>query len=479
MRTIVKTTSGWHGPGGRWPDAFRDRLRRASAGGEDGFLLIEVMVSSVLVALIAVGTFTAFDVSGRITADQRARAQATALAQQDEERLRGLGTASLASLSESKAVTLQNTKYTIVSKSQFVSDATGSSSCTGTGASADYYETTSEVSWSFIKNRPKVIETGLVAPPAGGELVVEVENGRGGKTAGMNITGTGPASLSGTTGSNGCLIFGPLEEGTYTVNASQAGYVGVSGETEPPVGERTASVTGSTTQTKSFEFAQAATVKATLETRPASLGGAQALNVVLTQTGVKNPSGWRQALLQAENAETYNASPITSAATIFPFASTYGVYAGTCLANAPENFGGTATTVQVEPGAAAVPAQPLIEPGMIVLLYKGTSTTKETLIPSPEIFVKDLDNTLECNKLTYQLKTVAAPNTTTGDLEKPGLPYGKYTVCANFKKGGTAYYATTAGASPGGIENNNTTTGTTVPLYEGGPATEVKAGTCP
>jgi len=44
-------------------------------------MLIEVMVSAMLVALIVVATLNGFDVTNRLTADERSHAQADALAQ--------------------------------------------------------------------------------------------------------------------------------------------------------------------------------------------------------------------------------------------------------------------------------------------------------------------------------------------------------------------------------------------------------------
>lgn len=454
---------------------------RSRATSEDGSLLLEVVISAFIVALIVVGTFSAFDVSGGITAGQRAQAEATALAQQDEERLRGLAPSALANLDETRQVTVQNTTYTIISKSQFISDTAGTPSCNSAGTSADYYDTTSEVTWPYLKNRPPVIETGLVAPPAGGELSVLVEDGRGSKVSGMNITGTGPGSFSGVTGSNGCLIFGPLEEGTYTVTASQAGFVGRNGESEPPSNERSVSVTGQSTSDKTFMFNKAGQIDATLETSPSSLGPAQAIDVVAAQTGLTNATGFRH-LLAAESG--YSVSSISSPTTFFPFASPYAAYAGTCEANEPEKYSLEAnesanglvhksTEAQVEPGA--VSTVKVVEPGMIVLLYEGNSTTPKNLVSSPEIWIEDTNSGTECNTTAYKVKTIASPTTAKGDLEAPGLPYGTYTVCAYFNKGSQKYRAVVTGQ-----ENRNLYAGKVVKMYEGGSGSEVKSGwSCP
>ena len=56
------------------PPARRIACRAAS---EHGFAIIEVLISSVLLALIVIGTFTAFDSSNRFTANEQDRSQAS------------------------------------------------------------------------------------------------------------------------------------------------------------------------------------------------------------------------------------------------------------------------------------------------------------------------------------------------------------------------------------------------------------------
>ena len=70
---------------------------RARAAGESGDTMIEVIVAALLVALIAAGVLTGFGQVGSLSAQQRQRAQATALAQQDQARLRGLAITQLSS----------------------------------------------------------------------------------------------------------------------------------------------------------------------------------------------------------------------------------------------------------------------------------------------------------------------------------------------------------------------------------------------
>src|SRR5271155_1991301 len=104
-----------------------------------GFMLLEVVISALLVGLIAVGTLAGFEAAGKAGSDQRAHAQATELAAQDEERLRG-GTETEP---ETKTASYSGTTFTITSSAQYASAAKESLSCETTGAAANYVQTTS------------------------------------------------------------------------------------------------------------------------------------------------------------------------------------------------------------------------------------------------------------------------------------------------------------------------------------------------
>ena len=74
MRTFLETTSRRAGAAIR--GLLSGRCAPAAGGrprGEDGFLLVEVMMSALLVGLIVVATFNGLDVATRLSADQRRR----------------------------------------------------------------------------------------------------------------------------------------------------------------------------------------------------------------------------------------------------------------------------------------------------------------------------------------------------------------------------------------------------------------------
>src|SRR3977135_540631 len=193
----------------------RPTARHAPFGSESGMTLIEVLVAAVMVGVIAVGTFTAFDAAGRAGADTRAHAQGVQLAQHDEERLRGLTTTQVAQLGWVETVRAENgaclekvagvwkywnqakntffcektgqagqtyngIAFTITSSSRYVAAAKGAEAaaftCEKTGAAASFLQTTSAVTWPSLGSRPAVSQSSILTTPVSGVLIVKVVN---------------------------------------------------------------------------------------------------------------------------------------------------------------------------------------------------------------------------------------------------------------------------------------------------------------
>ena len=162
---------------------------RARCAADDGLSLIEVLVASLIVAVIAVGTLTGVIAAGKSTADTRSHAQATELAGQDEERLRGFTTTQLAQLPITSTSRAENgacveavasawhywskgttafcenppglsgtaytgTVFTVTSSTSYVTAETGgtkvSLTCETPGGTANYVQTTSSVTWTSL-----------------------------------------------------------------------------------------------------------------------------------------------------------------------------------------------------------------------------------------------------------------------------------------------------------------------------------------
>jgi len=411
----------------------RPRLARLRAGSQDGFLLIEVMVSALLVGLIMIAMFNGFDVANRATADERAHAQADVLAQQDEDRLRGFQISELSAFHETRTVTYKEgtgtgTVYTITSKAQFISDATGTESCTAGAASADYIQTTSEVTWPALKARQPVVETGLIAPHLGGSLLVKVLDANGKGVSGMTVKATGPSPSTnvetGTTGANGCVIFGSVEPGEYKVTTFQTGYVEKNGNSEQPTSEQVATVTNGSTTTKSFEFAQAGELEVSFTgATPAEGDTFVAFNTGLTTF---RPFG---------AAEAYKSTLLSGLPkTIFPFSSNYTVYAGKCESDNPETINKVIvdSSVLVTPGSTAK-VSVTVPPVNIQVMSGKSSVSPGLAIENATVKVTDTG----CGTVR-SFKTNAG-----GSLPRPGLPFAKYSLCVTGGASGGNHGATT------------------------------------
>ena len=98
---------------------------RARLRDQDGFSIVEVMVSSVLLVAIGLGVYSGLDGATEISSRNKLRSVATTLAQQDLDRIRGLKLSSLVAYNETRTKTLPaatGTTYTIVSRGEWVSD---------------------------------------------------------------------------------------------------------------------------------------------------------------------------------------------------------------------------------------------------------------------------------------------------------------------------------------------------------------------
>lgn len=449
-------------------------------GDQAGFSIIEVLVAAVILALVAAGSAVALVGAVGTSGIQRNSSAAEALAQQDESKLRGYTVSQLANLNQTLSpVTVDGTRYTVQESASFVSDASGTPSCTN--PSADYLETTSAVTWAGMPSSMNpVTVTGLITPTYGeissssGVLAVQVQDPSGNPIAGMPVSVSGPGTASGLTASNGCILFGDLPVGnTYTISVtpSSGSYVdagtGQAVGTGSPDTQTNVQVSAGTTAASptpfvlatpgaaafSFTDAWPAGVAPTSPPRPAT-----APSVVLSSGGltiicsVQDASGcpatgqgdtnWGTSAWGATNGQ-FTAQPLVPA--------TYAAYAGICASDNPSSYGGSAATATVTAGNPTATSNPtavsLTLPSIVVRLYSGTTTTPGSEIAMPastklvvtdtqcnggEHYVGGPGVTVPANDSALPINS--SPNLTglsqdTGLLLYPGMPYGKYTVC--------------------------------------------------
>jgi len=402
-------------------ETMRDLNLTRMSRDQAGFVLIEVLVSALLLTIVAVGVFVAFDASTRATARERNKARANTLAEQDLERIRSLRIADLSTLNQTRTVALDGTSFTIVSKSQFLTENATTSTCASGTGSRDYLQLTSTVTWPNMAPDPPVTAATVVSPPSGslvpnsGSLLVSVADSQGNGISGVALTGSGAGSFTGTTGSTGCVLWRNLPAGTYSMIAggTAAGMVDPNGS--PPAGQTISVVDQGTANVNLVYDRPGAINNITFQTRAYGTNALVASNadsVIVFNSGMNTA---RQLGTPGTPLPSYSIS------NLFPFSSPYAIYAGTCTANNP-GTGAALANVTVPPGGSISPSAPIQLPALQLTVHSGnTSVAPGSAVAGAGVTVKDLG----CGNLVRTYTTNSA-----GQLNSPGLPYGTYEVCA-------------------------------------------------
>ncbi len=303
-----------------------------------GFMLLEVVISALLVALIAIGTFAGIEGASRAGADQRAHAEASKLVQQDEERLRGLTATALVELSKKSTettITEGGTAFTITSSASFVSAEKNALSCESKGA-ADYIQTTSSAKWKALGTRPAVSQSSLISTLVTG-LLVKVKNQTEAPVEGVTVNVTGATAQ--TTPASGCVLFIGLPPGAVTVSITKAGYVDTNGKEPPP--SKPATINKEHIETTEFQIAPPGAIEAKFEAynEKKEKVAVTSDEFIAEQSHIAEPERFLGG-----KPETYVASAAIEKK-LFPFTKPekptyppepYSVFAGICPSNNPK-----------------------------------------------------------------------------------------------------------------------------------------------
>lgn len=428
-------------------------LRRALAAlrrEQSGFGLIEVVVSSMLLVLIASGVYMGLDGASETSGINKHRSIATEIAQQDQDRMRAMAVTELSNYRATSTTTVAGVSYTVASSAGWITDATGTASCTSGQAQAQYLRIASSVTWPSMTIPPITIES-LVSPPVGsfgtnqGTLAVQVRDRNGNGVPGVSTSLSGAQSYTDTTNQIGCVLWGYLPVGNYTVSVAKQGYVDPSGAVQP---SKPAGVVGESVSTLAFDYDQGGQIRASytsLDRAGGRLVAADALAFTAVTSHLTTP-------LTPFGDGTLHSSFTSSL--VFPFTDPYGVYAGQCAGNDPTLYGQSAQLALVQPGGTT--AVNLFEPPVDLYVTQGGN-------PVANAIVKLTGTGSGCGAL---------PSRTTGAdgyLTDRALPWGPYSACVQATVGSTTYKATGtfSNTSPTGVPVSSATYNLTT------------AGTCP
>jgi Tfp pilus assembly protein PilV len=417
---------------------------RSELSAEHGVTLVETLISAAILIVVLFSVLATIDTASSTTAVNRARTVAAALAEQDQERMRGMRATDLSNYHVTRAVPQSGVTYTVESRSEWVRDATsGAESCTANARQADYMRITSTVTSPVAGTRIKpVAMSSLVAPRVGsfgpnqGTLAVQVKNELDGPVPGMPVSITGPAGLNDVTNQQGCAVFGRIPTGSYAVQVSRPGWV-------DPAGNRTIDTSGTVS---------AGTVNSVPVRFDTSVGGARqgatSPSVSAANPGV--PGGVR--VFPAETAPA--AAGSIDATELFPFPDGYSFYSGTCADSAPTQhvpnyYASNPGFLRV--GAGGNASVTVREPALNLRITDGPN--EHSAAPFRQAYVVITSTAPGCSD-TYVFDGLR-PN---GTLPEPGLPFGPYTICADDRNVAaspeTTRYVTLSGIvsrDPGGL----------------------------
>jgi Tfp pilus assembly protein PilV len=450
-------------PARTWPRAY----------GQEGFVLIEVLVSALVIAIVAGAVLTLISATTRSAADQRTHADAYAVAQEDQARLRSMRIAALNRLQQTRTVTLDGHQFTVESTGVFVNNSTGTtSSCTSGESSADYVRITSTVRWPEIgKRRPVTIQS-IVSPsngsldPSHGTLTITTTNGAGAALAGVGISATGVGTFSGSTDSTGCANFADLPSGNYTMTTSAPGYVDPQGDLSP--WSTTVGVVSSSTQSVGLRYDQPGTIPVNFKYR---IGSSSEFKTATADSvfvyNAEMPKGGRvYGTPGGTRATTVSATPL------FPFKGADTVYAGSCETNNPNPegknpSGAPAMASVVVPAGGTAPAPELQLPALNLTVTKGTALAGATVAITDESCTAG--GTLV--RRTYTTNAAGNPSNSPTGAAEPALPWGTYKVCAQTGGGGSTINKTVKEVS---VRNLSAAATVAIDLQSG-----TKSGACP
>lgn len=348
------------------------RLRPRAGDDEAGFTLVEVLVAVVVLAIMSLAAFSGLVTGVRTSTSSRARTVATALAVQELDAYDAVEVVpSIPVGTTTRNEPVGGRTYAVTTTTTWVSVPVPANAdrCAGPGTGTYNYLKVS-VLVAGPGGRPSVAQETLLAPRAGtgpaGKVTqrVRVLDRDAVKRNGVPVTlspltaGASPATTL-PTGTDGCVLFPGLADGSYRVSVNTPGEVGAGGAQLT-----TQDVTLVSTATPRlvellYDRGGSVDVQMPLLTGPEYVRVPR-LPVTAVNSGVQ-PAG-RVVRAWVSGGATW---PVTTtrASSLFPFLSGYRVFMGACPDSDPTLYGLTSPLVTPGPAVAVGSPTPLTVPG--------------------------------------------------------------------------------------------------------------------
>ncbi len=400
---------------------------------EEGFVLIEILVSALVLTIASIGVIMLLQTTTRSQAELRNSSEAYALAQEDQARMASMRLATLNKLNNVREVPVGGTIFKVRSQGVFINDKTSTPSCGEGTSSADYVEITSTVTWTGMSSKEKAKIVSVLSPSNGsldaknGTLAIGVTTKQQTPIVGAKVS---VGSYTAFTDYLGCAVFADLPKGDYTasVDGTEPGVVSTIGSSTQ---SKEVTVEATETKTETFEADRPGTIQATFQyLNPANgqLVAGKADSVMVTHAEMPEV----RAIWTAGGAR----QTTVPLAPLFPFTSSYRLYAGFCGESNPdpEKKGlnptafATATAIRDDHTVVAPPIQlPVYDP----TIWSGTSSSsKGSPLPNADVRITDA----KCKKSGLSVTREFTTNAS-GKLTELGLPWGTYNICVDTQLG--------------------------------------------
>lgn len=438
--------------------------------------MIEVLVSALVLVIATAGVAGLIATTVSTQANQRHGTEAYALAQEDQARLSSMQLPRLNHLEQTREVTLNQTVFTIRSRGLFVNDLTSTQNCVQ-GATADYVQISSSITWPGMDKSEKTEIVSIVAPTTGsldeshgGFYVLVTSEGKAPRP-GVEVTST-TGAFYGATDAAGCVLFPDLAKGNYpaTISGEKAGLVNKDGKSSEQV---TLPAPEAEIKAVSAQFDYPGTIPVEFKTRVGSTSSftpAKADSIIAyytTMTAAKvfwTPTAARET--------TVNVSPL------YPFASPYVLYAGSCSSNNPNPTGesnppGAAAIANAIAPAGGIAAPVTIQlPALEMLVKNGASAVAGAKVTITDKTCKEAKGQ-SLMKRVYTTNKSGMPSSSENGVAEPGLPWGTYEVCASANVSGSLKRKKVSSVT---VKTLTAATSLTVDL---GNSTGLESGECP
>jgi prepilin-type N-terminal cleavage/methylation domain-containing protein len=391
------------------------------AGEDDGFSLIEVIVSLVIMVMVAGFVAAGLITVAKMDKANRERAVAADLVDQQLNAARvginslGYGTSDL-----SPAPVVNGTTYTITTIVEPVALGAAGSPCDGgsaTGSTMTVERVTVIGTWTNMKGVKPVRADTQVAPKSpisstSYSLGFKVTNALNQPVVDQNVT-LAPGSASTHTDTEGCAFFTGLTSGSYTGTISVSNWVDQSLKSSASV---VVGTSAGQTAVGQLVYDNSATLNLTMPGNSVYVMPAT-MPLTLTASGLK--SGGSPYVASCYGTAICGTFPGTSSTSrtvggLFPFGSGYTGWIGDCA--------GANLSPNSYPVSSGMPSNVVNATGGAVKLI----ATKSGAVPSQTVTLSQAPGTTGCP--TAESYIIGTTNTGNSNTVYTWMPYGTWTV---------------------------------------------------